>query len=283
MNDDTPPAIFYPTTCAELFQVMDKNAGAMLFSEGSHALVKQTSARFALPPVLVALCDIGELQRIDRTERYLEIGAAVTLNRIAGLGRVLPEALATAIGMTDSYLARNMLTLGGVICRRSAPAPVVAGLVALDARYEFRSGAGSEWVSAIRFSGEYHTDRGDAPHLNRCLARVRVPLETWDYTLCCDFSAKESGDTGVEFAVFLARMRKDILTELRLIFTGASIVRDRESELTLIGKRLPLDRKTIAVFIDSWSERLETITNRSPFQKSTLLNFVSSAIRYFAY
>ncbi|MDR3325014.1 MAG: FAD binding domain-containing protein [Spirochaetaceae bacterium] len=273
--------IFYPDSVNELLNDVDRNPDATLFSGGASWMQKQTGELFFLPTPLVSLYGIAELRRITRTERYLEIGAMVSLSRIAGLGKIVPEALVLSLRSTQSLLLRNITTIGGCICRRSTPEPVIAGLVALDARYELRRAASSRWVSAAQFSSPPEKDGGF--QAKECLARLRVPLETWNYTLCRDFSAKESGDTGNGFAVFLARIQKDFLSEVRVIFSGATILRDRDSELTLINKKLPLDKKTIANFLDLWREYLSPIGDRSEFQKAKLLNFVDSAIHYFAY
>ncbi|MDR3302500.1 MAG: FAD binding domain-containing protein [Spirochaetaceae bacterium] len=271
--------IFYPASITELMNAWERNPDAVLFSGGASWLQKQTDELFFFPDTLISLYNIAELRRIDRTERYLEIGSMVSLSRIVRLGKIVPEALALSLKSTLSVLLRNFTTIGSCICRRSTPEPVIAGLTALDARYELRSATSSRWVSASQFAAA----SGDVLSTKECLTRLRIPLETWNYTHCRDFSAKESGDRGNEFAVFLARIQKNILSEVRVIFSGATILRDRDSELTLINNKLPLDKKTIANFIELWKEYLDTNENRSDFQKAKLLNFIDSAIHYFAY
>ncbi|MDR2864128.1 MAG: FAD binding domain-containing protein [Spirochaetaceae bacterium] len=273
--------VFYPSSTNELCNDWNKVPDAIIFGGGVSRLKKQTDRLFLLPKALLSMDNIGELRKIDRTERYLEIGSMVNLNRIALLGKIVPEALSLSLKSTGTFLLRNLMTVGSCICKRSTTEPLIASLVALDSRYEFKTENSSRWISASYFSTV--PDKEDIFHFHEYLARIRIPLEIWHYTHCRDFSTKESGDSGNEFAVFLARMQKDILCELRLIFSGTSILRDRESELTLIGKKLPLDKKTISNFIEIWEERLGTIKDRSEFQKAKLLNFIDSAIHYFAY
>jgi CO/xanthine dehydrogenase FAD-binding subunit len=265
----------------ELFNEWEKNPEAALFPGNVTWLQNQTDRLFLFPKTLLSLEGIAELRHVSRTERYLEIGSMVTLTRIVRLGKILPEALSRALSSTMTFLLRSPASIESCICRRSTPEPVIASLVALDAKYELRTQAGSRWVSASQFSAS--ADKEPVLRQRECLTRIRIPLELWNYTLCRDFSAKESGDNGNEFAVFLARMKKDILTEVRVIFSGASILRYRSSELELAGKKLPLDKKTIGIFLDIWKICLEKVDNRSDFQKAKLLNFVDSAIHYFAY
>jgi CO/xanthine dehydrogenase FAD-binding subunit len=272
--------ILYPASLTELFSQWETNKEAILFAQGSSWLQQQTDRLFLLPETLIVLDGIEELKKINRTERYIEIGAMVTLNRLARLGKIVPEAVLLALKSTATLLLRNHTTVGSCVCKRSTPEPVIASFVALDAKYELRTAQGSRWVSATQFSGE----NGKSILAGKeCFTRIRIPLEIWDYTHCRDFSAKESGDNGNEFAVFLARIQKDILSEVRVIFSGQTILRDREAEITLVGTKLPLDKKNITTFIELWKKYLEGNETRSAFQKAKLLNFIDSAIRYFAY
>jgi CO/xanthine dehydrogenase FAD-binding subunit len=272
--------VFFPLSPGEFWADWNRSPDAALFSGSAASLQKQGRKIFALPETVLSLDGLDELRKIDRTERYLEIGSIVTLNKITTLGKIVPEALIHSLKHTATALLRNLTTLGSAICRRSTPEPVVAGLVALDSRYELRTFTQSRWISAAEFSS-YSVESALQP--KEYLARVRIPLETWDYTLCRDFSAKESGDNGNEFAVFLARIQKDILADVRLIFSGTTILRDKHSELGLMGKNLPLDRKTCETFVHIWQNHLSSIEGRSEFQKAKLLNFIEQAILYFAY
>lgn len=253
---------------------------AVLFSGSAAWLKKQEGRLFTLPESIIALDRIEELRKIDRTERYLEIGAMVTLNKLLTLGKIVPEALTLSLKNTATRLLRNLTTVGSCVCRHWTPDPFVASLVALDSRYELRSATAGRWISAAQFSS---TPLEEVLFPNEFLARVRVPLENWDYTHCQDFSAKESGDNGNEFAVFLARIQKDILTDVRLIFSGATILRHRGSEISLSGSRLPLDKRAYDNFMSVWRDHLDSIEDRSEFQKAKLINFIEQALLYFAY
>ena len=277
---DTHSKVFFPSSLNELWNHWNRHSGGILFSGSAAWMQTQTSRLFSMPDVVLSLDNIDELRKIDRTERYLEIGSMVTLNKILTLGKIVPEALALSIKSTTTNLMRNLTTLGSCICRRSTPEPVLASLTALDSRYELRSVSQSRWVTASQFSA-LSSAAMLAPQ--ECLIRIRIPLESWDYTLCRDFSAKESGNNGNEFAVFLARIHKDILSDVRLIFSGTTILRDKNSELALIGNKLPLDKRTTENFIHVWQDHLSAIEGRSDFQKAKLLNFIEQAILYFAY
>ncbi|MDR2509749.1 MAG: FAD binding domain-containing protein [Spirochaetaceae bacterium] len=275
-----PHKIFYPASNNELLAEWNRTPDAALFSGSAGWLKNQPGWLFSLPEMIISLDNIEEQRKIDRTERYLEFGSMVTLNKLLTLGKIVPEALVLALKSTATTLLRNLITLGSCICRDATPEPVVAALVALDARYELRTAVQARWITATQFSIQ-SVEKILKP--NEFLSRIRIPLENWDYTLCRDFSAKESGDNGNEFAVFLAHIQKDILVDVRLIFSGTTILRDKNSELTLIGSKLPLDKRTCESFVNVWQNHLGSIDGRSDFQKAKLLNFLEQAILYFAY
>lgn len=272
--------VFFPGTMGELWADWNRNNEAELYAGSAGRLQRQTGRQFELPPVLIVADSVAELRKIDRTERFIEIGSMVTLNRILNLGKILPESLALALKSTATPLLRNVTTIGGIVCRNSTPEPLVASLVALDSRYELRTFTQTRRVPASQFAA-LTPSKMLAPM--ECLTCVRIPLESWDYTLCRDFSAKESGDNGNEFAVFLARIQKDILADVRVIFSGTTILRDRYGELALAGSRLPLDKRVCDNFVRLWREQLAADEGRSEFQKAKLLNFIEQAILYFAY
>ncbi|GMO22188.1 MAG: hypothetical protein Pg6A_09470 [Termitinemataceae bacterium] len=272
--------VFYPASSNELLAELGRHPEASLFSGSAAWLQKQTGRLFSLPESIITMHGIDELRKIDRTERYLEIGSMVTLNKLLNLGKIVPEALVLSLKKTATHFLRNLTTVGSCVCRRWTPEPFVASLVALDSRYELRSAGFNRWISASQFCSKAIEE---IMNQNEFLSRIRVPLEDWDYTLCRDFSAKESGDNCNEFAVFLARIQKDILTDVRLIFSGATILRDRSFELSISGSRLPLDKRVLENFLTIWRNHLSSIENRSEFQKEKLLNFIEQALLYFAY
>ncbi len=56
---------------------------------------------------------------MKKTERYLEIGSAVVINRIIEKGeRVIPKILIDALESINPPNFRNIVTLGGLICRK---------------------------------------------------------------------------------------------------------------------------------------------------------------------
>jgi CO/xanthine dehydrogenase FAD-binding subunit len=167
---------------------------------------------------------------------------------------------------------RNLITIGGNICNPVCRLDAAAPLIALDARYELRTAYETRWVSAARFSA---LPGPPALGPQELLTRIRIPLEQWQYSLYKKFPGlDESGGS----AVFMARMQKNILTDLRIVFAGQQALRDKNSETTLVGKQLPLDRRDAEHFSELWKTFLSAVDIPGFMLRAELFNFVESCI-----
>jgi CO/xanthine dehydrogenase FAD-binding subunit len=308
---DNHVQIFYPATLNELFSFRRRFPKAMFFSCGASFLGSERMSAFHLPPDIISTEQIAELKSIRRTERYLELGAFVTLGEVLRVGKIVPLIFRQALELTANANSRNIMTLGGCVCNNERLTYPAAALLALDASYELRGNyetrgsALSRWVSAARYLPEYRntpaTDYGsgggssgggndtgnadaadttvsgeeDCPPL---LARIRIPLEDWSFCQCRVFRP-----AGSILALFLARIEKKSLSDIRLVFaTGIHAVRDKDSEMELSGKSLPLEKKAAVDFLDKWQTLLEGLDYLETFSRIIMLNHIESLLAHFS-
>jgi CO/xanthine dehydrogenase FAD-binding subunit len=259
--------VFFPATFQELFSAWSRFPQAVPYAGGTGIIRGQGREILKLPPVILSLDKLEELQRISRTERYLEIGAMVKLNQIIRLGKIVPEALSRCLKNISGTQLRNLATIGGNICCPSRRLDASAAMVALDAQYELRSAQSVRWISAARFSSLPGPTMLKEQEL---LTRVRVPLDIWDYSIYKKFPS----DGGSKVVVFMMKTLKNVLTDIRVIYKTDSILRDKNSESILIGKALPFSRHAAAAFVESWERFLSGIADVDELSKKELLNFV---------
>jgi CO/xanthine dehydrogenase FAD-binding subunit len=267
--------VFFPSVFPELFAAWTRFPDAVPFAGGTELVRNQDGRLLVLPRNILFLNKMDELRRITRTERYLEVGAMVKLNEIIYLGKIVPEVLSMTLrGIAGPFL-RNIATIGGNLCCVRQKMDAVAPMIALDARYELRSAAQVRWISASRFSS-----LPGPPGFNpqELLTRIRIPLEQWDYSLCRKMQPPRPGEPGEGAAVFIAQIQKNILTEIRVVFAGQIVLRDKNSETFLVGKQLPLDRKEAKQFIDLWKTYLSAVEIPSAILQAKLLNFIETGI-----
>ena len=75
------------------------------------------TGKFPFAEKVLAISSIPELSTIEKKERFIEFGSAVTLSRILDVGRTnMSPVLYDAIKTIASESVRNIATIGGNIC-----------------------------------------------------------------------------------------------------------------------------------------------------------------------
>jgi len=265
--------VVIPSSFQELFAAWNRFPDAVLYAGGTNVIGKQGKNILYLPPVFLSLDKIEELNRITRTEQYLEIGSMVKLNKLLMLGKIVPDVLCLCLKKIAGVQLRNIATIGGNICSTTRLLDLPAPLTALDAQYEFRNSSNTtRWVSASRF----HSEENTTLEKHELLTRIRLPLHQWDYTVYRKFFCEDNFNS--ETLVLLAKTRKNLLSDIRVIYKGKTIFRNKEGEDILNGKYLPLNRKTANEFLISWLEYLDKKQEISKFSKNSLLNSIEECI-----
>ena len=267
-----PNSIFFPSSYPELFSLWNRHPEGILFAGGTGLLREQGRQVFELPSVIFSLDTLEELHRISRTERFLEIGAMVKINQIIELGKTVPLVLRRCLESIAGPQLRNMATIGGNICFPGRRLDSSAALCALDARFELRNDQGTRWVSAPRFFASSETK---LLHQQELLTRIRIPLDTWDYTSYRKF---EGDAIRSRVVVFLAKIQKNVLGDIKIVYKTDLIWRDRDSESLLIGKHLPLGRRIASDFIEHWQDYLSGIHNMEELSRQELVNFIETNV-----
>jgi CO/xanthine dehydrogenase FAD-binding subunit len=193
----------------------------------------------------------------------------VRLSEIIALGKIVPGAFSQTIRGISGPLIRNLATIGGNICTRG---DTIAPLCALDAVYELRNAERSRWISSHRYSS---TPNG--LQKGEILTRIRIPLEEWDYTIYRKFNKANGGESGV--LILIAHIQKNVLTNIQVVFAGKGLLlRNKDIEVTLEGKALPMDKRNVLQFTKLWEIYLENLENPGPILKEKILNTIESGI-----
>ena len=285
--DEPDSRVVFPANLPELFYVWSKFPKAKLAAGGTEFLRNQNGRIPVLPEKLISLDRLEELRKIRRTEKYLEIGAMTTLNRIVQLGRIVPEILVQCIECIASPQLRSLATIGGNLCNISQKLDCSAPMIALDAQYELRKEGSARWISAARFSS-----LPGPPDLARqeLMTRIRIPLNVWNFRKYRKLRASGNNEPGGGM-LFIMRFEKNILANIRVVYSGQIILRERSGEIMLEGKRLPLNRKDVSAFIDKWKAYLSVyegnensifagigVNSHPDLERKQLLNFIENTL-----
>ena len=106
-----------PESLDEALRLLAQTPGAQAVAGGTDLLVSMKHGLFR-PPVLVDLCTVEGLDRVDPSPDGTEVGAGVRISRLrddSDIGRRF-TALSEAAGQVASPLLQSMGTLGGNLC-----------------------------------------------------------------------------------------------------------------------------------------------------------------------
>ena len=173
---DNSPVVHNPSNLTNLLSTLKDHPGALLFAGGTYLAVKQWGYNLSFPKHVISLRNLAELNRINRTERYLEIGSCASLNRLLNLGKhLLPRALYSALASIGMPSIRNVATLGGnlgVSDTRLTSFPVLS---LLEVQVELRSYNNTRWITLAKL----HDPEGGMQN-QEVITRIRIPLSPWD-------------------------------------------------------------------------------------------------------
>jgi len=232
-----------PTTPATLQAILAQHPDAVLVAGGTQLM--RSPARHLGDRPLVSLRRVEPLGRVSRTQRFLDIGAAVSLARVLSIGpRVVPRSLFAALKATASPTVRVLATLGGNICALGVEHTSLAALAALDAQLELRRGAASRLLPAALF-WRGGSDRAIQP--GEVLMRVRLPLDELEAELFTEETVSwRSQSARVAFSAAVAAY-KGTVESLRLCVASPwfGTLRFGDFEGACVGVRLPMRERSL--------------------------------------
>lgn len=219
---------------------------------------------------------LNELKTIEKKERYIDFGSALSLSQIIQVKKTnIPTVLYDALTSIASESVRNLATLGGSICACDPRIMIWSPLLALDAKLEFKNQNESKYIA---FSKYREVPKG------MILTNIRIPFEDWDVQIF-----KRVGPSSVinELSAgftFLAATQKDIIINTRITFAGEAVFKSTELENKIIGAHFPLSSKFITDVVKTAQELIEKNEECSKMKailKQQFLNLLQYSLEQF--
>ncbi|GAB6091134.1 FAD binding domain-containing protein [Spirochaeta dissipatitropha] len=266
-----------PLSLNEALQILKREPDTIILGGGTYSFSGKTynmSERFPRPQIM-SLDRIEELRRISRTERYLELGATVVLQRILQLGvNILPHPLYDCLKAISSPGLRQLATIGGTCMVPESSLGIGIVLSCLDASVELRRAGGSRKIPAARLYGS-----GKAIQDGELITRIRIPdlpLTHSVYELFGGPYDRSSHPLGI---CGTATVDKSSIESIQFVTADANqtIIRNRELETDIAGEKVPLTDKELQSFQERWEKTLH-VYNLSRIQvergKRSFLRFL---------
>lgn len=248
-GQDRRSYVYYPTSLNELLQLYKRKPRATLFAGGTFLLLGQPGRVITLPREVICLKYVEELEKISRSDRYVEIGAGASINQVLRVGgKVLPPVFRRALEMLSPPGIASLATVGGNICVSQYALSCIVLSHLLDARIELRHQGGSRWVPPGRFRGP-NGALGFRP--GEMVTRIRVPTEGWNVHRFQKFGKLYHPRTEPLVFAAVAQTARGTLDDLRIVLSAhtPAVVRGKELEAELVGRRLPLPQREIEGYL----------------------------------
>ncbi len=245
LDEHRSPTIFSPTTITELIRIKQAHPQSLLWGGGTSLMPLYCYERDSNLREIIYTGMVQELHKISRREKYLEVGACVTVNGLRhGTGQnVLPPLLYQGITTMATEPLKNMITIGGAlgISQNNPPLHIPTLLAALRGHIEIRQKNKSHWITAHRFL------RDEGKSLLReggIITRIRIPLEERNFNFYTTIGTPwESPEKSIIFCC-TAQITEGSLMDLRFAinYPQWSVLRIQEIEKNLSLTELPIRR-----------------------------------------
>jgi CO/xanthine dehydrogenase FAD-binding subunit len=250
--------VHYPEDLQALLNLMRSLPDLLLYAGGTGLLRERGSRVLSFSPAVACLHRIPELRKSARTEGYIELGAMKSISEILSMASgTLPSPIDQIARGMMTHPLRNLATLGGNLATPERFMDLWAPLACMDALVELRSQESAKWVNLNRLVTQ---DGRPAFPKRTLLARVRIPLDAWDCILVAKTGVRDwpAEDTGIFLC--MAKTGRGIIDEFRLLWAGERMIRSRDIEANVSGRKLPLSEREAAIFQADYRKHFSSAT-----------------------
>lgn len=184
---------FRPASVAEAVEALAAHGEAAQILAGGQSLVAMLNFRLLAPTLLIDIARLSELDVIEVRDGALEVGAAVTQNRLlahSGLARDL-RLVALMLPWVGHFQTRNRGTVCGSIAHADPSAEMPLALAVLGGEVVLRSARGERRLAAAEFQlGMLATARA----ADELIVAVRFPIRAADRSCAFRETARRHGD-----------------------------------------------------------------------------------------
>ena len=251
------PRVLFPRTINQALEYYGSESDAVFWAGGTGFARRgsRVGRRVELPKVVIALSLVEEMARASRTDSSLEIGATMSLDRLAAIGRnALPPGLNDVLSGIGTRPLRCRATIGGNLASGNRHDGLAKGdllplLQLLDAKVEIRylrerkgrrkPVATVKRIPLMVLEEEHGLRRGDL------MTRISIPTGTWNFAVVEKLVPVDRDSTPLIFQA-VAQVEKNTLVDWRMIFWDGEgpYLRHRDIEASLAGSPLPLTRRS---------------------------------------
>ncbi len=274
--------VSYPSNLYELHNIMKTKGTAPFFSGRMYPENREYPGVFYdLPPEMICLDQVEELNRISRSETYIECGSAVSFQAFfLKAGHLLPPLLISTVKSAFNPAKLSLTTPAGLLYSGYIPTSLSLLFNVFEVSYEIRKLRMHRW-KGISFVNQwlYHNqlfnngrialDEGDV------ILRLRIPANNWGQ------AAIRRIRLGKEtlYLAMTADITRSYISNFRFSYAveGGEFFRDREREAYLTGRTVAGSGKDVETLAR------ETCARLGMGEEERIIRAIYKCIRNFLY
>lgn len=178
------PVIHTPKTQNEFNTIIQRYPKATIWAGGTYIMSQKKYYPSDSKDAIIDLAGMEEMKKITRNDRFMEIGAMVSVSQLLNAGKlILPNILQETLQSMASHIVKRQITIGGSLCVPDVRLALSTTLAILDATAEFKSyhegKISTHWIPIARMYDKQ--GQLSLPSKNALLTRIRIGLEREDY------------------------------------------------------------------------------------------------------
>lgn len=264
--------IYRAKSIQEIQQILKASKGAVPVAGATTFSIYCDDGAINIGSEILALNDVAQLKHIHKNDRYIDFGSCVTLNEVILRGRQnVPKVLYDALNVVGNMAIRSVATIGGNIAMKNPFTASYLPLLALDAQCELCTEKEVFWLPVSKYlSNDLENDR-------HVLLRIRIKDEQWTYNV---YRKVKNGQYMEEIPIFLflAKMQKNNVLDVRLLFADKKLIRQKEFDNLLLGLSLPIKDENLSDIISKAHEIFPNEEFSSSFNKQCFFNLLEKSL-----
>ncbi len=278
------PAVHLPKTMSDLVSVATRFPNATFWAGGTFLMSRHDYYPTRDSNDIISLSEVPDLGRINRTDRYLEIGSMVTFEDMLKVGKqVLPGLLQETLERTATRIVRRHITMGGALCTEGIRLALPGTLVSLQAEVEVKTCLGpkteTKWLDLHRLY-----DKLGVLQLkkNELITRIRLGFERENFSYFITAGNPMLNPQETVFLSFACSYNQSVIQKFSmcLTFPTSLILVPKEIDMMMQGTLLPLTSQQISRVVRNVMEEILSASPQEypPMQIERARGFVESAM-----
>lgn len=278
------PAVHMPKTMNDLVSASTRFPNATFWAGGTYIMSRNEYYPTRDSNDIIYLAEVPELNRINRTDRYLEIGSMVTFEQMLTVGKqVLPGLLYNTLNRSATMIVRKQMTTGGAICTNEIRLALPCTLMALQAEVETKTCLGpkteTKWLDIHRL---YDKQGRLLLKKNELVTRIRLGFERENFSYFISSGSPMQNPNETVILSFACFYNQSVINRFRLClnFPSSLLLVPQEVDMMMQGTLLPLSSTQIGRVVRSVMEEVLSSSEHEipPIQLERARGFVEAAM-----